>query len=69
MLSIGTEDCKGNELTKEAFGLLKKIDTIEFRGNFVRMLGSILLLGAFKSPKIQIRKSTAARLFSECRES
>ena len=100
LLSIGTEDCKGNELTKEAFGLLKKVDTIEFRGNveghdlfqgrtdvvvcdgfvgnvvlkttesvahamsywmkrefrgnFIRMLGSILLLGAFKSLKSQM---------------
>ena len=100
LLSIGTEDCKGNELTKEAFGLLKGVDSIEFRGNveghdlfqgrtdvvvcdgfvgnvvlkttesvahafsywmkrefrgnFVRMLGSILLLGAFKSLKSQM---------------
>lgn len=100
LLSIGTEDCKGNELTKEAFGLLKKVDSIgfrgnveghdlfqgrtdvvvcdgfvgnvvlkttesvahamsywmkrEFRGNFVRMLGSLLLLGAFKSLKSQM---------------
>ena len=100
LLSIGTEDCKGNELTKEAFQLLKGVGEIdfrgnveghdlfqgqtdvvvcdgfvgnvvlkttesvahafsywmkrEFRGNFVRMLGSLLLLGAFKSLKSQM---------------
>jgi glycerol-3-phosphate acyltransferase PlsX len=32
LLSIGEEDTKGNELTKEAFKLLKKID-INFTGN------------------------------------
>ena len=100
LLSIGTEDCKGNELTKEAFQRLKTVKSIdfrgnveghdlfqgqtdvvvcdgfvgnvvlkttesvvhavgywmkrEFRGNFWRMLGSILLLGAFKSLKKQM---------------
>ncbi len=33
LLSIGTEDCKGNEMTKETFPLLKAIDGIDFRGN------------------------------------
>lgn len=32
LLSIGTEDCKGNELTQEAFKLCKQID-INFIGN------------------------------------
>jgi glycerol-3-phosphate acyltransferase PlsX len=32
LLSIGGEDTKGNELTKEAFGLLQKLP-IKFRGN------------------------------------
>jgi len=99
LLSIGTEDCKGNSLTKEAFPLLKaapidfrgnveghdlfqgQTDVVvcdgfvgnvvlkttesvchamsywmkrEFRGNFWRTLGSILLLGAFKSLKKQV---------------
>lgn len=32
LLSIGTEDCKGNELTKRAFPLIKKTG-VQFRGN------------------------------------
>jgi glycerol-3-phosphate acyltransferase PlsX len=32
LLSIGTEDCKGNELTQEAFKLCKQID-VNFIGN------------------------------------
>ncbi len=33
LLSIGTEDCKGNELSKETFPLLKEVQSIDFRGN------------------------------------
>ena len=33
LLSIGTEDCKGNEMTKETFPLLKQVKSIDFRGN------------------------------------
>ena len=33
LLSIGTEDCKGNEMTKETFKLLKDVKSIDFRGN------------------------------------
>ncbi len=33
LLSIGTEDCKGNEMTKETFSLLKEVKLIDFRGN------------------------------------
>ena len=33
LLSIGTEDCKGNEMTKETFPLLKKSSDINFVGN------------------------------------
>ena len=33
LLSIGTEDCKGNEMTKETFALLKEVKSIDFRGN------------------------------------
>jgi len=33
LLSIGTEDCKGNEMTKETFPLLKEVKSIDFRGN------------------------------------
>jgi glycerol-3-phosphate acyltransferase PlsX len=33
LLSIGTEDCKGNEMTKETFPLLKEVAGIDFRGN------------------------------------
>jgi len=33
LLSIGTEDCKGNELSKETFPLLKIVKGIDFRGN------------------------------------
>jgi len=33
LLSIGTEDCKGNELTKKAFPFLKSTAGINFRGN------------------------------------
>jgi len=33
LLSIGTEDCKGNEMTKKAFPLIQKIPDISFRGN------------------------------------
>ena len=33
LLSIGTEDCKGNELSKETFPLLKEVKAIDFRGN------------------------------------
>ena len=100
LLSIGTEDCKGNEMTKETFRLLKEVQGIDFRGNveghdifqgqtdvvvcdgFVgnvvlktseslahavsyflkrecfrgifRVLGAILLKGAFKSLKTQL---------------
>jgi len=100
LLSIGTEDCKGNEMTKETFPLLKDVASIDFRGNveghdifqgqtdvvvcdgFVgnvvlktaeslvhavgyflkkecfrglsRILGAILLKGAFKSMKQQL---------------
>ena len=32
LLSIGTEDCKGNEMTKETFPLLKEVAGIDFRG-------------------------------------
>jgi glycerol-3-phosphate acyltransferase PlsX len=32
LLSIGTEDCKGNEMTKKAFHLIQKTD-VKFRGN------------------------------------
>ena len=100
LLSIGTEDCKGNEMTKETFRLLKEVQSIDFRGNveghdifqgqtdvvvcdgFVgnvvlktseslahavsyflkrecfrgifRVLGAVLLKGAFKSLKTQL---------------
>ncbi|MBP5511320.1 MAG: phosphate acyltransferase PlsX [Kiritimatiellae bacterium] len=33
LLSIGTEDCKGNEMTKKAFPLIQSIPDIQFRGN------------------------------------
>ena len=33
LLSIGTEDCKGNEMTKATFPLLKEVEGIDFRGN------------------------------------
>ena len=33
LLSIGTEDCKGNEMTKETFPLLKGIRGLNFVGN------------------------------------
>ena len=33
LLSIGTEDCKGNEMTKETFPLLKKATSLNFVGN------------------------------------
>ena len=33
LLSIGTEDCKGNEMTKETFPLLKKLNDLNFVGN------------------------------------
>ena len=33
LLSIGTEDCKGNEMTTETFALLKEVKSIDFRGN------------------------------------
>lgn len=33
LLSVGTEDTKGNQLTKEAFGLLRAEDGINFVGN------------------------------------
>ena len=33
LLSVGTEDVKGNELTLEAFKLCKQIDSINFIGN------------------------------------
>ena len=33
LLSIGTEDCKGTELSKETFPLLKEVKSIDFRGN------------------------------------
>ena len=33
LLSIGTEDCKGNEMTKETVALLKEGKSIDFRGN------------------------------------
>ena len=33
LLSIGTEDCKGNEMTKETFPLLKAVKGINFIGN------------------------------------
>jgi len=32
LLSIGTEDCKGNEVTKKAFGLIQRAG-VNFRGN------------------------------------
>lgn len=32
LLSIGTEDCKGNDMTKKAFQLIKKTN-LDFRGN------------------------------------
>ena len=33
LVSIGTEDCKGNEMTKETFPLLKEVKDINFVGN------------------------------------
>ena len=111
LLSIGTEDCKGNEMTKETFRLLKEVQGIDFRGNveghdifqgqtdvvvcdgFVgnvvlktseslahavsyflkrecfrgifRVLGAVLLKGAFKSLKAQLDPD----IYGGCRES
>ena len=31
LMSIGEEEVKGNDLTKEAFPLLRKFDELEFR--------------------------------------
>jgi glycerol-3-phosphate acyltransferase PlsX len=33
LVSIGTEDCKGNEMTKQTFPLLKEVRDINFVGN------------------------------------
>ena len=33
LLSIGTEDFKGNDITKKTFEVLSKLDSIEFKGN------------------------------------
>ncbi len=33
LISIGTEDCKGNEMTKETFPLLKGVKDVNFIGN------------------------------------
>ena len=33
LVSIGTEDCKGNEMTKATFPLLKEVKDINFVGN------------------------------------
>ena len=33
LISIGTEDCKGNEMTKQTFPLLKEVKGINFVGN------------------------------------
>lgn len=33
LLSIGTEDTKGNEVTKKAFGLIQRTSGLNFRGN------------------------------------
>ena len=33
LVSIGTEDCKGNEMTKETFPLLKNLKDVNFVGN------------------------------------
>ena len=33
LISIGTEDCKGNEMTKQTFPLLKEVKDINFVGN------------------------------------
>jgi glycerol-3-phosphate acyltransferase PlsX len=33
LLSIGTEDCKGNEMTKQTFPMLKAVKDINFVGN------------------------------------
>ncbi len=33
LISIGTEDCKGNEMTKETFPLLKGLKDVNFVGN------------------------------------
>ena len=33
LLSIGTEDCKGNEMTKDTFPMLKSVKDINFVGN------------------------------------
>ena len=33
LVSIGTEDCKGNEMTKETFPLLKELKDVNFVGN------------------------------------
>ena len=33
LVSIGTEDCKGNEMTKATFPLLKEVNDINFVGN------------------------------------
>ena len=33
LVSIGTEDCKGNEMTKETFPLLKAVKDLNFVGN------------------------------------
>jgi len=41
LLSIGTEDCKGNEMTKKAFSLIQKTG-VKFRGNIE---GNDLFLG------------------------
>ena len=33
LISIGTEDCKGNEMTKQTFPLLKEVKDLNFVGN------------------------------------
>jgi len=33
LVSIGTEDCKGNEVTKETFSLLREVKDLNFLGN------------------------------------
>ena len=78
LISIGTEDCKGNEMTKQTFPLLKEVKDLNFVGNVVlkttesiakaigywlkrecfrgpwRILGALLLKGAFRALKKQL---------------
>ena len=61
LMSIGEEEAKGNDLTKEAFPLLRELD-INFVGNVVLKFGEGLALGIFALLHEELRRTIRVKI-------